>query len=316
MHHSSVIWDMTLLYFCSWNCTWFGLKEPIKAQDFRLSTAHGHFDRLLKVFEILVKQCRGVMSHDPEAWCKIWSVLSKMTRIWWNLTRVLENLQNLHFHLLLLCKVFNVWPKKVQRSYLSWYWRVTQNLKKNWLVVLQKWQEYGRFSPKHLKVSKLGLWWDTSIQSRKKMSLKFTEKLSVMTMKNDAKFEEKLACHFKIEMRNLMNFSTSTLTEIFLLMCSFWAKYTLFELKKYIGVIFHDTEEGYKIWRGIELLFQNWHKKFDKFWSEHSKVSKMFTLMGSFWPKYILFELKKYRGVIFHDTEEGYKIWREIDFLF
>ena len=134
MHHSSVIWDMTLLYFCSWNCTWFGLKEPIKAQDFRLSTAHGHFDRLLKVFEILVKQCRGVMSHDPEAWCKIWSVLSKMTRIWWNLTRVLENLQNLHFHLLLLCKVFNVWPKKVQRSYLSWHWRVTQNLKKNWLV--------------------------------------------------------------------------------------------------------------------------------------------------------------------------------------
>ena len=24
-------------------------------------------------------------------------------------------------------------PKKVQRSYLSWHWRVVQNLKKNWL---------------------------------------------------------------------------------------------------------------------------------------------------------------------------------------
>ena len=25
------------------------------------------------------------------------------------------------------------------------------------------------------------------------------------------------------------------------------------------GIIFHETEEGFKIWRGIELLFQNWH---------------------------------------------------------
>ena len=37
--------------------------------------------------------------------------------------------------LLLLCKVFNVCPKKVQRNYLSWHWRVMQNLKKNGLEV-------------------------------------------------------------------------------------------------------------------------------------------------------------------------------------
>ena len=37
--------------------------------------------------------------------------------------------------LLLLCKVFNVWPKKLQRNYLSWHWWVMQNLKKNGLVV-------------------------------------------------------------------------------------------------------------------------------------------------------------------------------------
>ena len=35
--------------------------------------------------------------------------------------------------------------------------------------------------------------------------------------------------------------------------------------------------------------------------------------MGSFSAKYILFELKKYREVIFHKTEEGCKIWRGID---
>ena len=42
------------------------------------------------------------------------------------------------------------------------------------------------------------------------MSLKFTGELSVMTMKNDAKFEEELTCQFKIDMRNLTNFDLST----------------------------------------------------------------------------------------------------------
>ena len=31
-----------------------------------------------------------------------------------------------------------------------------------------------------------------------------------MTMKNDAKFEKELICHFKIDMKNLMNFDEST----------------------------------------------------------------------------------------------------------
>ena len=42
------------------------------------------------------------------------------------------------------------------------------------------------------------------------MSLKFTGELFVMTVKNDAKFEEKLTCHFKTDMRNLTNFDSST----------------------------------------------------------------------------------------------------------
>ena len=67
------------------------------------------------------------------------------------------------------------------------------------------------------------------------------------------------------------------------------------------------------MWRWIDLLFQNWHKEFHKFWTEHSKVSNIFTLMGSFWANYIFLELKKYRGVIFHDTKEWCKIWRKTD---
>ena len=42
------------------------------------------------------------------------------------------------------------------------------------------------------------------------MSLRFTGESCVMTMKNDAKFEEELTCQFKIDMRNFMNFDPST----------------------------------------------------------------------------------------------------------
>ena len=43
------------------------------------------------------------------------------------------------------------------------------------------------------------------------MSLKFTEELRVMTMKNDTKIEEEVTCCFKIDMRNFTNFDPSTL---------------------------------------------------------------------------------------------------------
>ena len=42
------------------------------------------------------------------------------------------------------------------------------------------------------------------------MNLKFTGALCVITMKNDAKFEERLTRQFKIDMRNLTNSDLST----------------------------------------------------------------------------------------------------------
>ena len=57
--------------------------------------------------------------------------------------------------------------------------------------------------------------------------------------------------------------------------------------------MFHDNEEWWKNWRGIDLLVQNWHEEFDELWPEHSKISQICILMGCFWQKYILFELKK-----------------------
>ena len=42
------------------------------------------------------------------------------------------------------------------------------------------------------------------------MSLRFTEELCKMRMKNDAKFEEDFTCQFNTDMRNLMKFDPST----------------------------------------------------------------------------------------------------------
>ena len=95
----------------------------------------------------------------------------------------------------------------------------------------------------------------------------------------------------------------------------FWGKYIKFQIRKYRGVVSHGTEDWCKIWRKTDLLFQNW-QEFGEFLSEHSKVSKICTLIGSLHEKYVMFDLKKYRGVIFHDTREWCKIWRKTDLWF
>ena len=121
-----------------------------------------------------------------------------------NFDRSNQKFQKFALWLVPSSKVYNVWPKKVQRKSHAKFLRKTDLWSGKWH------EEFGKFSPEHLKVSKLGLWWDPFVQSRKCMSLKFTEELCVMTMKNDAKFEEELTCHFKIDMRNLTNFDPST----------------------------------------------------------------------------------------------------------
>ena len=46
------------------------------------------------------------------------------------------------------------------------------------------------------------------------------------------------------------------------------------------------------------------------------KIFKVFTLIGSFCARYITFDLKNYRVVIFYATEQWCKIWRNTDLWF
>ena len=63
------------------------------------------------------------------------------------------------------------------------------------------------------------------------------------------------------------------------------------------------------------MWFGKWHEEFSKFSPEHLKL-KICTLMSCFWRKYKMFELKKYRGVMFDSTEYWRKIWRKTNLCF
>ena len=73
----------------------------------------------------------------------------------------------------------------------------------------------------------------------------------------------------------------------------------------------HENEEWYKNWGELDLSIQIWHEEFDGFSPQHSKISIICNLMGCFLPRYIMFELRKYRGVMFDSTQDWYKIWRK-----
>ena len=153
------------------------------------------------------------MSNYPAHWCKIWrktDLFSKMTRIWWILTRALK-VSKICTFIGSYCAKYLMFDLKKYTGVIfddteEWckIWRKTDLLFGKWL------EEIGKFWPELSKVSKLELWWDPFAQSRKCMTLKFTEELCVMTMKNDAKFEEELTCRFKIDMGNLINFNPSS----------------------------------------------------------------------------------------------------------
>ena len=75
----------------------------------------------------------------------------------------------------------------------------------------RKWHEkFGKLSPEPTKASILGIWWDPFIQSRKCISLKFTEDLCAMTMKNYVKFLRGIDLSFRNWHEEFHEFSPSS----------------------------------------------------------------------------------------------------------
>ena len=171
-------------------------------QNFRLSTAQVKFHQICTLIgsfcweyiKFQLKRYRGVMSPDTEEWWKIWRKTNFLFQKWQEFGAFWSKRYNLHFDWSLLCKVYNVWPKNVQRIYISW---------------------------------------DRSFK----------------------RFEEKLTCGLENDMRNLANFHQNT-----------WKCQILYKLENpwaYREVLSYDKSEWWKIWKGIDLSFQNGHKEFD-----------------------------------------------------
>ena len=73
-----------------------------------------------------------------------------------------------------------------------------------------------------------------------------------MTLKSDAKFEEKLALGSKNDMMNLVNFNASSGKSENLHLCYFCQYHIKFQLKKYRRIISHDTKKK------IQTFKKNW----------------------------------------------------------
>ena len=217
----------------------------------------GSFCPKYKMHEL--KIYRWVMFKETKEWWKIWRGIDLLFQNWhkefdkfW-LKHL--SLKNLLFNGLFLTKVYNVWLKKYRgvifHDTRDWckIWRKTD------LWLGKSHEKFGKISPEHTEVSKLGFLLGLFIQSTKYISLKFTGELYIVTVKNDAKFE-----------------------------------------------------------KGKSV--QNWHEEFNKFWHGHSKISKICTLMGCLWPRYIIFELRKYRGVMFESNQDWYRVLEKTNLCF
>ena len=120
-----------------------------------------------------------------------------------------------------------------------------------------------------------------------------------MTLKSDAKFKEKLACGFKYDMRNMVNFHpTPQKSKNFTLVGYFCPKYMKSELKKYRRFIFHSTEQWCKICINPDRVVSKMAWGIGWTFIRALKSLKNCSLMGYFYSKHIMFQLENFRGIM------------------
>ena len=75
----------------------------------------------------------------------------------------------------------------------------------------------------------------------------------------------------------------------------FYLKYKMYELKIYRELLIVTVKNDTKLEEQLTCRFKTGMRNLTNFDPE---VSKMYSLIGSFWSTYIMLELKNYRGVI------------------
>ena len=142
------------------------------------------------------------MFNCTEDWCKIWRQTDLYFLKWHEefgkfSPEHVRKSKNWVFSWVLLSKVENVWAWNLQESYVSWEWRMMQNLKRNWLASSKLTWEIWRIltwaleNLKNLHFNGLLLTKVYNVWAKKS-----TEELYLMALKIDAKLEGKLTCAF------------------------------------------------------------------------------------------------------------------------
>ena len=143
-NHCSVSWKITPPYFFSSKFTYFGQKQPIEVKFWNFWVVEWKFSKFLMSYLKL----QVIFSLNFVSLCSVMRNNSFVLFSWnfilcWRRQPIkVPNYRfsfspNLCLDRLLLLKVYQISAKKVQRSCVSWYWRLMQNLKKNWFVVLK-----------------------------------------------------------------------------------------------------------------------------------------------------------------------------------
>ena len=134
---------------------------------------------------------------------------------------------------------------------------------------------------------------------------KSTEELHLTTLKSDAKFEEELTLGSKNDMRNLVNFNFKSENLHFDVLLLSMA-YELSAKKVQTNCLSRN-------WRLIQTLKKNWLFVWQMTWrigwiSTRAVASlKTCTLMGYFCRKCVMFDLKKYKGLVSWKMTYGFK---------
>ena len=119
----------------------------------------------------------------------------------------------------------------------------------------------------------------------------------VMTLKGDAEFKGKQTRGLKHDIMNLVNFEASSWRSknlLFHRLLLFKAYKVLDEKVQKSCVAWH--------WRVMQSLKKRWFLVPKMTWGIR-RIFTRCTLMSFFWPKYIMFQLKYYRGVMCYERE-------------
>ena len=82
-------------------------------------------------YELCVMTLKGVAKFKWKLTCGLKNDIRSLV----NFHASSWKFQNLHFDWIHLSEAYKYLDEKVQKSYVSWHWRVMLSLKKNWLLV-------------------------------------------------------------------------------------------------------------------------------------------------------------------------------------